>query len=174
MFSNPEMYEEIYLIEAINPTEVKPGSIIESGFEIKTEDGQYLMTNNDSIAFQEAWRLREDLVFEGKYSVCLKPDNPFGISTVLPEIDQYGFLHISIMCKRHSPRHECVIGIKSLDPGEGFNTLGGVSTETINGWEKIEYAYYFNHQPANHKVVLFIWNNSSEPMYFDDLRIEVY
>lgn len=174
IYSNPEMDEEIYLLEVQNPLVVKPGTIIESGFEIITEDGQYLATNIDSIVFQEAWRLNDTQVFEGKYSVCLKPDNPFGISTVLPEIDQYGFLHISIMCKRHSPRHECVIGIKSNDPGEGFNTLGGVSTETINGWEKIEYSYFFNHQPASQKVVMFIWNNSNEPMYFDNLRIKGY
>ncbi len=174
VYSNAYMDEEIYLLEIINPAEIKPGSIIESGFEIITEDGQFLMTNNDSLTFQEAWRLDENRVFEGKYSVCLQPDNPFGISTVLPEINQYGFLHISIMCKRISPRHECVIGIKSFDPNESFNTLGGMSTQTIDGWEKIEYAYFFNHQPAGHKVVMFIWNNSSEPMYFDNLRIEGY
>lgn len=174
IYSNPEMDEEIYLLEVSNPIAVKPGTIIESGFEVITEDGQFLKTNHDSIAFQEAWRLNDSQVFEGKYSVCIKPDNPFGISTTIPEVSQYGFVHISFMCRRSSPRHECCIGIKSSDPNEGFNTLGSVSTETINGWEKIDYAYFFNHEPAGHRVVMFIWNNSSEPMYFDNLRIERY
>jgi hypothetical protein len=143
-------------------------------FEQISNDGRFLITSHDSIYFDDAWRIVKEPVYNGEYSVCLKPENPFGISTPIPSVDQYDWIHLSVMCKRESIRQECCFGIKSYVEEEGFVTLGGVPTQTFNGWEKIEYAYRFNHQPAGNKIVMFIWNNGYEPMFFDDLKIEMY
>jgi hypothetical protein len=175
VYSNPELDEEIYLIQVKSPVPILPKLTVISGFELRSEsDDNQLLSTYDSIKFDEGQRLNEYNAFEGKYSICINADNPFGISSSIPHIQQNDFIHISIMCKRSSKYRECCIGIKSFYPKEGFANLGGVSTEIINDWEKIEYSYLFNQQPASEKVVMFIWNNSNEPMYFDDLKIELY
>jgi hypothetical protein len=175
VFSNPEMDEEIYLLSLKNPKTITPKLQIFSSFEKKAEEGKsLLLTNNDSILIDEGLRLTEQHAFEGKNSICIIPDNPYGISAIIPNVYQHDFIHISVMCKRSLNRNECCIGMKSFISDKGFVTLGGVSTEVINGWEKIEYSYRFNHMPAGQKIIMFIWNNSNEPMYFDNLKIELY
>ncbi len=174
VFSNPAMDEEIYLIRANGHYSVAPTLLVTSDFEEISANEQFVLSSHDSISFQETGRLTKEKAFQGNYSVNLKPENPYGISATIPFVNQFGWIHISIMCQRKSIRHECCIGIKSFDEKEGFVNLGGVSTSMIDGWEKIEYTYRFDFQPAGGKVVFFIWNNSNEPMYFDNIKIELY
>jgi hypothetical protein len=175
VYSNPALDEEIYLIQTKGSVSVFPKLSVSSGFELRSEeDANRLLSTHDSITFDEGWRLVEDQSFEGRYSVQINPDNPFGITAAIPNLQKNDFLRISVMCRRSSVRNECVIGIKSFLPDEDFVSLGSVSTETLGEWEKIEYAYRFNHVPSGQKINMFIWNNGNEPMYFDDLRIDLY
>ena len=174
-FSNPDTNEDIYLLHLKSPKTITPKLTIFSDFEKRDEENEnLLLTSYDSIFINEGLRLTDYTAFGGKYSICIKPDNPFGMRVVIPNTEQNDFIHISIMCKRSSKREDCIIALKSLSPDEDFSTLGGVSTELINGWENIEYSYRFNHTPAGQKVVMYIWSSSNEPMYFDNLKIELY
>lgn len=175
LFSNPRLDEEFYLVSLQNAKFIKPKHTIHSSFEKKADSvNDYILISNDSISFESSNRFSEQHSFEGKNSICLKPDNPYGIPVTIPHLKQHDYVHISIMCKRSSKRDECIVGIKSVIPDEGLITAGSNSTEVINGWEKLEFSYRFNKTPAEQKAIMFIWNNSTEPVYFDNLMIEVY
>ncbi len=175
VFSNQEMDEEIYQIQLKNHEVVLPKLTLFCDFEsVADSNKNIILTSHDSITFSDGCRLNDSQSLDGKYAICISPDDPFGISTIIPSVKQYDYIHVSIYCKRNSLQQECYIGFKSFVADEGFAKLGGVSTETVNDWEKIEYSYRFTHQPAGQKVVMFIWNNSNEPMYFDDLKVELF
>jgi len=175
VFSNTELREEIYLLTIQNPKKIKPKLKVISSFENRVEEtNRILTTSDDSIFINEDKRLSELCAFEGKYSICILPDNPYGIAPTISNLKQNDFVRISIMCKRSSKQNECVIGLKSVIHDEGLIAMGSTSTEIINGWEKLEYSYRLNFTPSEQKVTMFIWNNSAEPMYFDNLNIEVY
>jgi hypothetical protein len=175
VYSNAVLDEEIYRIQLKGNVDILPKYSMFCDFEtVSNSDNNSISTSDSTISFAEGWRLNESHAFAGKRCVCITPENAFGISAHFNGIKQFDFFRISIYCKRSSFLQESVIGIKTFTNGEEKTMLEGVSTATINGWEKLEHSYRIIDPPDGEKVEIFIWNNGTEPVYFDDLRIELF
>lgn len=174
-YSDTLLGEEIYQVKIHNPNIPKPKFSIFCDFE-ENAMNQYTLirTSVDTINIEDGLRRTDYDKFEGKFSVCITKENPYGVSVKMENIHQFDFIDVTVMCKQATSINECCIALKATNPNDGFSTSGGVSIDKIKGWDKIRYTYRFNNEPLDGKIEMFIWNTSKNPMYFDNLQIEIY
>lgn len=174
-YSDTILDEAIYQVNIHHPEVPKPKFSLFCDFEENALNQFTLIrTSVDSINIEDGLRRTDYDKFEGKFSICITKENPYGISVKLDNIHQYDFFKIRLMCRRASQKDECCIALKSVNPNDGFSTSGGSFIEQINGWEKIQFTYRLNYEPTDGKIEMFVWNISKNPMYFDNLHIEIY
>ena len=174
-YSDTLMDEKIYQVRIHHPEIPKPKFSLFCNFEENTMNQYTLIrTSVDTINIEDGLRRTDYDKFDGKFSVCITKENPYGISVKMENIHQFDFIDVSIMCKQSTTKNECCIALKATNPNDGFSTLGGASIDKIKGWDKIRYTYRFNYEPMDGKIEMFIWNTSKNPMYFDNLQIEIF
>ncbi len=174
-FSNKEFGEEIYHITIHSSMRVKPKFSLHCDFE-KSDSINYnlIQTDNDTIFIEDGLRRTDYSKFEGKYSVCITKENPYGISVKFSNVKQFDLIRVSVKIHRSTKKDECCIAIKSLNPEDGFSTNGGFINDCLNGWENLTYTYRITNQLLDGNIEIFVWNISKNPMCFDNLEIEVY
>lgn len=144
-------FEYIYHCSAEN--------LSEAGNSFSEENQQLLEFGNVDTRTSET-------AFSGDYSLKLEPGKPYGFTT---EIDAGAdeFFQVTAWRKSNSG-----LGTISLDGGNGFyHASTKVSEEREDGWQKIFLDVFTPPNFTNGKVKIYVWNNSQEPIYFDDIEI---
>jgi hypothetical protein len=153
----------------LKPNEDKIGfeKIYFCSAEILTENGQkFINEGGQPLEFGNVEVRTSETAFSGEFATKLTPENPYGFTT---EIDAGPDEYIQVTAWRKSSGSN---GVIVIDGGEGFYTAGKfVVEENENGWEKIFLEVFTPPGFLFGKVKIFVWNNSQETVYFDDIQI---
>ncbi|WP_346855339.1 CotH kinase family protein [uncultured Draconibacterium sp.] len=124
-------------------------------------------SNGSDFLFGNADRRTNEQAFSGQNSIKLTPENPYGCTADLKGIGPDEYLRVTAW--RKNPNNN---GVIVIDGGEGFYHAGKFVVEKQNGWEKIFLEVYTPPNFFKDKVKVFVWSNSPDTVYFDDLEIE--
>ncbi|MGC9355316.1 MAG: CotH kinase family protein, partial [Mariniphaga sp.] len=141
--------------------------VYESGAESLSENGQKFISENEQLLeYGNVETRTSEEVFSGTFALKLTPDNPYGFTT---EIEAGPDEYFQITAWRKSSNE---LGTISIDGGDGFYRASTkVIEERTDGWEKIFLDVFTPPDFFNGKVKVYVWNNSQESVYFDDIQI---
>lgn len=127
------------------------------------QDGNYFTSGN----YQS-----QDFVFEGKNSLKLNADQPFGFGY------DYEFLkgneEVLVWVWRYAEGDWKVNGKMVAAAGGKFWKAGEEVVETNeNGWEKIQFKFKIPNFLQNELLNIYCWNPDRRPIYFDDFHIVI-
>ena len=114
----------------------------------------------------------QDFFLDGKNSLKLNSDNPFGFGF------NYEFLkgneEILIWVWRYAEGDWNVNGRVVATIGKNFWRAAEEVVETKdNGWEKIQYRFKIPNFVQNEILNVYCWNPDQRPIYFDDFHIVI-
>lgn len=135
--------------------------------KIDPQKNKFSEVSDQNIWFQNSENQSDDVSYSGAYSVKLFPGKPYGFTTEISDVHPDDYIQLTAW-----RRSKNEAGVISLDGGKGFYTAGkSIIEEDKNGWQKIFVEYFVppNFYADNLKV--YVWNNSSDTIYFDDLTI---
>jgi len=113
-----------------------------------------------------------DFAHNGTASIQLSGSDPFGFNyTTQPLIGNENF-YVSVW--RFADGQHAESG-KMVASGKcGFWKAGEeVIEKSDNGWEKIQFSFSPPKKCKNKQIQIYCWNTASNPIYFDDLYIEI-
>jgi hypothetical protein len=137
------------------------------GAEEIDKDGRHFREeNNGSVTFDNVDTRTGDVSFSGNYALELTPESPYGFTTELTAgTDNY----IMVTAWRKGKDDK---GVIVIDGGEGFYNAGKqVLKKNEDGWEKIFIEVFTPPHRIIQKIKIFVWNNSSDTVYFDDIQV---
>ncbi len=136
---------------------------------IDTKKNKFSEDSLKNIFFQNPETQSAEVSHSGKYSVKLFPGHPYALTTELKNIAPDDYLAITAWRKTTGGN-----GVIVTDGGEGFYFASKKIVEKgENGWNKIFLEY---HVPPNFyagKIKFYLWSNSNDTVYFDDLKIVI-
>jgi len=141
--------------------------IFESSAENLSSDGNsFVDINGHSFKFGNVEARTSEVAFSGEHSLKLSPENRFGFTSEFRAgADEY----IKVTAWRKSSDNN---GLVVIDCGEGYYNAGKFVVEkSEDGWEKIFLEVFTPPHFLLGKVKVYVWNNSQEPVYFDDIQI---
>ncbi len=113
-------------------------------------------------------RTNED-AHSGTYSLKLTPETPYGFTTDINGIKPDQYICVSVWRKNSNNN-----GVIIIDGGNGLYHGGKfLAEEHENGWQKIYLEAFIPLNFYEGSVKIFVWNNSKDTVYFDDLEIVV-
>ncbi len=134
---------------------------------IDPQKNQFSEISDKKLWFQNSENQSEEKSHSGKYSVKLYPGHPYGMTTEISNVrpDDY----IQLTAWRRSKNDG---GVIAVDGGKGFYTAGKyIIEEDEDDWQKIFVEYFVPPNFHSGKVKIYVWNNSADTVYFDDLTI---
>ncbi|QGY43247.1 hypothetical protein GM418_06115 [Maribellus comscasis] len=133
---------------------------------VNAEKGQFTETLGNDIYFQNVETQSDDFAYSGKYSSKLFPGRPYGLTVDIENVKADDYIQVTAWRKSKNDG-----GVVVIDGGNGFYQAGKHVLEEQNGWQKIFVEYFVPPNFYSGKVKIFVWNNSSDTVYFDDLQI---
>jgi len=112
-----------------------------------------------------------DFAHSGQYSLQLTKASPFGFEYIYPYTHPYEEFTISVW--RYSNGKDSSKGILVAVASGMWKGADEVVEKADNGWEKISITFSPPVASHNHPLKIYCWNNGYEPIYFDDLQIEI-
>jgi hypothetical protein len=110
-----------------------------------------------------------DFAFAGKYSVKLTKKSPYGMGMVFENVKPGDYFLIRVWRKSKIGTGEIMLG--SADPK--FKLSTGTSTKPgENGWELLQLTATVPNGFKSGEVKIFLYNNDSEPAYFDNFKVK--
>ncbi|MCG6186601.1 right-handed parallel beta-helix repeat-containing protein [Maribellus maritimus] len=118
------------------------------------------------IYFQNVETQSDDFAYSGKYSSKLFPGRPYGLTVDIENVKADDYIQVTAWRKSKNDG-----GVVVIDGGNGFYQAGKHVLEEQNGWQKIFVEYFVPPNFYSGKVKIFVWNNSPDTVYFDDMEI---
>jgi hypothetical protein len=114
----------------------------------------------------------QDFAFEGKHSLKLNADNPFGFSY------DYEFLkgneEVLAWVWRYAEGDWKMNGkMVASAAGKFWRASEEVIEIKENGWEKIQFKFKIPNFLQNEPLNIYCWNPDRRPIYFDDFHIVI-
>lgn len=151
---------------------IQTGRAIVCNAEHLSKDGKnFLAANDSSLRFSAGKRQTDKVSHSGKYSVITFPKKAFAFTIhFLTGPDWY--YKISVWRKSVAESGLLVVTTKSAK--RFYLTAKEPVKKDKNGWEKLELEVFAPPYFVKNKDILkvYVWNNSSDTVYFDDLKIE--
>ena len=136
---------------------------------IDTKKNKFSEDTSTKIYFQNPETQSGEVAHSGKYSAKLFPGRPYALTTELKNIAPDDYIKITVWRKTTGEN-----GVIVLDGGEGYYFANKKIIEKGDrGWNKIFLEY---HVPPNFyagKMKFYLWSNSNDTVYFDDLKITI-
>lgn len=160
------------LSSCVNEDKFPAGTVIVCDAEHLNKKGdKFVSVNDSSVLFNAGSQQSANAAHSGKYSVRTIPKKlAFALGHKIQKVKPDSYFIVSVWRKSKDGKGVLVVAAKDLD------LLYLASSKPIakgdNGWEKIEFEVY---TPPNFGIGLlsfYVWNNGSDTVYFDDLRIE--
>ena len=135
--------------------------------EIDREKWKFTEAQNKDFYFENIDRQSNQFAVSGNYSVKLFPGAPYGMTTYLTGVNPDDYLVITAWRKSNNQN-----GIIVADGGPGFYQPSKLVVEKgKNNWEKVFLEYHVPPNFTSGKFKIYVWNNSRDTVYFDDLQI---
>ena len=165
----------VSLLLAVNscqrPDEFPAGRQIMTGAEQKNAKGDKFTDENGSDVLFSGGKLQTDVVaHKGTHSVFTTPKKAFAFSYSIKNAGPDWYFRLSVW--RKSKDGKGVVVASAKDP-KNLYLATAVPVETLdNGWEKLELEVYTPPTFYRDELTLYVWNNGTDTIYFDDLTIE--
>ncbi|WP_297088490.1 CotH kinase family protein [uncultured Draconibacterium sp.] len=128
----------------------------------------FLDSKGSKQGFGNIDRRTNETAQSGEYSIKLIPKSPYGFTTDVKGIGPDEYLRVTAWRKNQNNS-----GVIVIDGGDGFYNAGKFVVEKkADGWEKIFLEVFTPPTFTKGQVKVFVWNNSPDSVYFDDLQIE--
>jgi hypothetical protein len=133
------------------------------------KEGDFFQLNEAKVS-GAAYQSKEQ-AFEGQYSMKLQnPGEQYGFRYILDDIHKGQIIKARVWTYSDASNIGCLI-ISDLDGKEFANNC--FSVEEKDGWRLIEVAAIIQEQPKDHKIKIFCFNGSENPVYFDQLSYQL-
>ena len=124
----------------------------------------------DGNYFTGGTQQSQDFALEGRYSMKLTKDYPFGFGVDYEYL--VGNEEVTVWCWRFAKgdwgKHGKIIA--SID-GKLWKATEGAVHKNKNGWEKMELNFQVPANSRNDVLHLYCWNATGKPIYFDDFHL---
>lgn len=137
-----------------------------------TKRGDKYIAANDSSEYFESGRYRTKLnAHSGNHSVLTIPKTKaFAMMYKIRHVGPDAFFNVSVWRKSKDGLGALVVS------GDNSEILYLANTKSVekneNGWEKLEMEIYTPPNFGSGILSIYVWNNGSDTVYFDDLIIE--
>lgn len=136
-----------------------------------TEDGQAFYADNDSsMVFKDARFRSANTSRTGSHSYMTTPDNKFGLSVIIPDVQPDNYIRLSVWKKGPDMKTHLVAASPTPDL---FYKSVQTATEQDAGWMKLELEFFLPPNYRDKGLKIYVWNNSGDTVYFDDLSIRI-
>lgn len=162
----------ITLFSCVQETNFPINKIIVCDAEQITEKGDKFIASNDSSEFFNGGSSRSNLAaYSGNYSALTIPSTKaFAFGHKIKDTGPDAYFKISVWRKSKDGKGTLVIAGNNTDV---FYLANSESVEMgDNGWEKLEIEAYTPPHFENGILTVYVWNNGSDTVYYDDLIIE--
>jgi len=130
---------------------------------------EHLIFSNGTYA-ENNKRITDSISHSPDKSLVLNSDNPFSSSVKISDSDDIWHLQISVWCHRSEKMANVV-----ASRGENFYLSSNEIKETdCLGWGKITLDFWMPYMKESGDLQIYLWNNSQQAVYFDDLKIVKY
>lgn len=138
--------------------------------ERTTQSGKFIAAN-DSTAFFEGGKQQSGLSsFSGKYSVITTPKKgAFALAYTIKRAGPDWYFKVSVW--RKSKDGKGVLVVSGKESGKFYEATSEAVGEQKEGWEKLEMEVYTPPWFNSDQITFYVWNNSSDTVFFDDLSI---
>lgn len=108
----------------------------------------------------------------GKYSLKLSNSKQYGFAFKIGPVDSDDYIYAEVW--RKSNNNKGVISISSTDTVLKFYKQDSrVIEKNKEGWEKIVVEAFVPINVKNGTFKIYVWNQSEEPVYFDDFKVQI-
>ncbi len=137
-----------------------------SGENLSDAGNSFVEENQQSLEFGNVDARTSEAAFSGDFSLKLAPGKPYGFTTEV-EAGPDEYFQVTVWRKSEGQNGSIV-----LDGGKEFyHASKKIAEKSENGWEKI-YAEIFTPPIFSvGKVRIYVWNNSQDTVYFDDMQV---
>ena len=123
-------------------------------------------------AYFSGGKLQTDrFAHSGKHSAVLDKENPYGFSYSWPYIRGNEKVRVSVW--RYSNGKDSRNGILVASAKGMWKPGEEVVEKSDDGWEKIQFNFSPPPETKNQTLSIYCWNKGHDPIYFDDLEIEI-
>jgi len=141
------------------------------GAEKLTKDGKNMYADNDSAyVFKNAKFRTTEIRRTGDYSIITSPSNRFAMSVAFRDVRPED--HVSVSVWRKGTGNKAHLVATSPDP-DMFYKIMSVGERKENGWEELKLDFFLPPNYNDHTLKIYVWNNSSDTVYFDDLSVRI-
>lgn len=137
--------------------------------DVKQKNKENYFYQNGSY-FKSGQAQSTDFVFEGKYSLKLDSETPFGFGYDFEYLA--GNEEVTSYVWRYATgdwKNEGKI-VASID-GKLWKATENILETNEAGWEKIQFTFQVPQNTKNETLHLYCWNTGKNPIYFDDFHI---
>ncbi len=135
---------------------------------INTSKKKFSETSGLNLFFQNTNTQSADFSHSGKYSSKLYPGNRYGLTTELNNVKPDDFIQITAWRKS---KNEAGLIVADGGSDDLYDVGKNIIEEGDNGWQKISLDYQLTPNFYTGQVKIYVWNNTTDTVYFDDLEI---
>lgn len=126
-------------------------------------------TSASGLFFDNADRQSTDKVHGGENSIALTGESPYGMTTVIENVNPGERFEVSVWRLSRNDFGKIVVS-----SGSGkiyYDAECHVTERDENGWELLKKKIIIPRRLPEDKLKIYLWNNGSGTIYFDDLNI---
>ena len=139
--------------------------------ESQSEDGKFILTNNDTIEFKNPGILSSEKSFFGEYSIKLNSKKQFGYSQIFKNVNKGDKFIVSA---RRFGKNGNIVFQEDTDNGEYLKTTKIINRDKYNKWYNIESVFFAPKDFNKTGLKIYLWYSAKDSAYFDDYKIEFF
>lgn len=151
---------------------LEPGKEWYCNAETLTRNGKQFTGTGDTLVLFNGGKLQDSTTaHSGKYSAITYPGKAFAFGIKQPAGPDW-YYKVSVW--RKSPDGKGVLVATTKDSKRFYKAVSTPVEKDKNGWEKLEMEVFTPpfFDETRDKLIIYVWNNSKDTIWFDDLRIK--
>ncbi len=137
----------------------------------KVNNQNYFITSNPSVNLEIGGVISHKACFSGQSSLLLNNAAPFGFTYKIKNLKKGDLLEVEVW-KKGIEGYVALSG--KLKNNEEFFLANKTPLITLkNGWSKMLYVFTMTKDCDGNEFNFFVWNPTSENIYFDDLKFSL-
>jgi hypothetical protein len=154
------------------PDEFPAGRKIETGAEQRNGKGDKFIDENGSDILFTGGKLQTDVTAHtGKYAIYTMPKKAFAFSYTIRHAGPDWYFRVSVW-RKSKDEHKGVLVVAAKDSRVLYMATAVPFGQPDNGWQKLEMEVYTPPTFYRDEITFYVWNNSDDTIYFDDMVIE--
>lgn len=146
-------------------TEFSADSLLCHFENVDTLKKQILFDSGEKL--DSALYLSSEKALSGTHSIKLTRDNPYTRAVRFENLNRVNYMEVSVWLWPGTEKPQIV----ATDRKKFYLTSNEGEAQTESGWRKIVLGFWVPKNIDASHLVVYLWNTSSEPVYFDNYQI---